>query len=484
VQTAIITSVAQGYASSQLTISTTPVGKNPNELEIFSCTELPADENAYPLVAVELQNSTGFVCTLPSDTSVSVGSSNPAVGLINSQLTIPAYQSYAVATLNTTYTAGSTTITAVSTNLLRSQQTITTTGFTPSNLAVFCVPSVLPSDNATYGAIRVQLQDSQGRPAKAPSGDVIVNLFSSTPTVGSVSPTLTIPFGQTQATGTVSVTNSPGTTSITAQASSYITGQASLTTYLIDFLPLQVTLKPDTQTVDNGQQMNITAYITADGTAVTGATVQFTSDNGGTFTTVAQEASGYYSTVFTAPSFTTPTNCTVTATASKTGYGTSQATTQITVKPPSSTNSAGSQNGSSASNGNVTIQFCIEDSNGKPLAGAKVSSTRQPDGENALSGVTNSTGCLAFQSVPAGNYTFVVKKNGYVSTFDSFSLRGQPLTLTFSLLKNSSGSKGGISLTTILIALVIVFVIAIVIVLLIARSRSSEPSVTVPSLDY
>jgi hypothetical protein len=485
VQTAIITSVAQGYTSSQLTIATTPVGENPNALRIFSCPELPADENAYPLVAVELQNSTGFVSTLPSDTSVSIGSSNPTVGQINSQLTIPAYQSYAVATLNTTYTAGSTTITAVATNLLRSQQTITTTGFTPSKLAVFCVPSALPSDNATYSAIQVQLQDSQGRPAKAPSGDVIVNLFSSTPTVGTVSSTLTIPFGQTQATGTISVTNSPGTTSITAQASSYMTGEASLTTYVIDFLPLRVTLKPDTQTVGNGQQLNITAYITANGAAITGATVQFTSDNGGTFTTVTQEANGYYSTVFTAPSFTTPANCTITATASETGYGASQATTQITVKPPSSsTNSTGSQNGNSASNGNATIQFRVEDGNGNPLSGAKVSSTKQPAGVNALSGVTNSTGYVTFQKVPAGIYTFSVKKSGYDLTFDSLSLKGQPVTLTLSLLKNSSGSKGGISLTLILIASVVVVVIVIVIVVLIARSRSSEDSVTVPSLDY
>lgn len=484
VQAAIITSVAQGYASSQLTITTTPVGKNPSSLEIFSCPELPADENAYPLVAVELQNSTGFVSTLPSDTSVSVGSSNPTVGQINSQLTIPADQSYAVATLNTTYIAGSTTITAVATNLLRSQQTITTTGFTPSKLAVFCVPSALPSDNATYSAIQVQLEDSDGRPAKAPSGDVIVNLFSSTPTVGSVSSNLTIPFGQTQATGTIRVTNSPGTTSITAQASSYTMGQASLTTYLIDFLPLQVTLKPANQTVGNGQQLNITAYITANGAAITGATVQFTSDNGGTFTTVTQKVNGYYNTVFTAPSFTTPTNCTITATASETGYGTSQATTQITVQPPSSsTSSTGSQNGNSASSGNATIQFLIEDSNGKPVSGAEVSSTSQPTGENTLLASTNSTGYVTFQNAPAGSYSFVVKKNGYDSTFDSVSLKGQPLTLTLSLSKNSSGSKGGIPLTTILIALVIV-IIAIVIVVLIVGSRNSEPSETSLSSNY
>ena len=52
--------------------------------------------------------------------------------------------------------------------------------------------------------------------------------------MGIVSSTLTIPFGKTQASGNLSVTNSPGTTSITAQTSGYTTGQTAITTYLID----------------------------------------------------------------------------------------------------------------------------------------------------------------------------------------------------------------------------------------------------------
>lgn len=473
IQTAIITSLAQGYASAKLTITTTPVASNPNQLKIFSCAELPADNSAFPLVAVELQNSTGFVSTLSSNTSVTLASLSPTIGQIDSFLNIPADQAYAVATLDTTYLAGSTTITGAATNLLTSQQTITTTGFTPSKLAVFCVPSVLPSDNSTYSAIQVQLQDSEGRPALAPSGDVTVDLFSSTPQVGTVCSTLTIPFGQTQATGTISVTNSPGTTSITAQASSYITGEGSLTTYLIDFLPLQITLQTESQTVVNGQPTNITAYITANGVAVTGATVQFTSDNGGTFTKATQQGDGY-TTIFTTPSFTTPTNCTITATASETGYETSQATTQITIGPPtSSTNSTTTQNGDATSNGNSTIRFLVEDSNGSPLSGVEVASTSQPAGESALSGVTNSTGYVVFQNAPAGSYSFSIKKKGYDSTFDSANLAGKPLALTLTLLADSSGSKGGSSLSIILIAVVVV-VVAVVVVVLWVKRRSSE----------
>ena len=391
VQTAIVTSVAQGYKSEQLTITTTPVSTNPTQVKIFpGPTNVPADENSYPQIALELQNATGFVSVNPSDTVITVGSTDPTIGQINSQTTIPAGQTYSVETLSTTYKAGTTTITAIGTDLSRSQQAVTTIGFTPSKLAVFCVPSMLPSDNATYSTIMVQLQDSQGRPAKDPTADVSVNLFSSQPTVGSVTSTLIIPFGQTQAAGTVSVTNSPGSTSITAQASSYTTGQATMTTYFIDFLPLQIKLTPDSQTLNNGAETNITAYITANGAAITGAAVQFASDSGGTFTTTKEVGNGYYNTIFTAASFTKTTTCTITATALKTGYLNSQTTTQITIQPANTTTTSNSttsptatsnptQNSNSNSNGPTTIQFRFKDSQGNALSGVSVSSTIQPE---------------------------------------------------------------------------------------------------------
>ncbi len=488
--TAIITSVAQGYTSQQLTITTTPFATTlPNQVKIFAGpTQVPADENSYPQVAVELLNGTNFVSELPYDTVVSIASSDPTVGQIDSQITIPAYQSYAVATLNTTYKAGTITITAVATNMLRSQQTITTKGFTPSKLAVFCVPSMLPTDNATYTAIQVQLQDSQGNPAKDPTSDVSVNLFSSQPTIGTVTPTLTIPFGQSQATGTVTVTNSPGTTTITAQASSYTTGQATMTTYIIDFMPLQITLTPDASTLNNGQQTNITAYIAANNVAVAGATIHFTSDNGGTFTTPKDQGNGYYTTVFTATSYTKTTTCTITAAASKTGYASSQATTQITVQPPASTstsNSASSttttssstQSVNSTSKAALTIQLHTLDSHGDPLVDVNVNSTVQPNGAKALAGTTNSTGYILFKGVTAGNYTFSIVKAGYYQTSQRINLKDKPvaMTLTLSSSAGSASSKGGSSLPTILIAAVAVVVAVVAVVLIVKRRGSRAP---------
>ncbi len=491
VQSAIVTTVAQGYASQQLTITTTPVASNPSLIKIFvGPSQVPADKNSCPQIAIELQNATGFPSIFPSNTTVSIASSDPTIGQIDSQIIIPANQTYGIATLNTTYKAGTITITAVATNLLRGQQSITTTGFTPSKLAVYCAPSSLPSDRATYQSIQVQLQDSQGRPAKDPQADVIVNLFSSQPTVGTVISTLTIPFGQTQATGNIAVTNTAGSTTITAQASSYTTGQGTATTYLIDFSPTQISATATPSSINNGQKTNVSVYLIADNAPVTGATVQFTSDNGGTFTSTTDQGNGSYATTFTAPSFTIATTCTITATAIKTGYVTSQATTQVTVQPPSAatptpipTATPTPQLSETPTTGTVpdptftssigTIQMRIGDSEGNPLINATVSTT-QPSGE-VLSDITNSTGYVTFTNVSAGNYTFHITKDGYEQLDTRINFEGQQVKAELALSIESAAPANSILLPIIVVVVVVVVVVLVVILLLKRRGPKMAP---------
>ena len=391
---------------------------------------------------------------------------------INSQITIPQSQPYAVATFNSTYKPGTATITAAATNLLISQQTITTNGFTPSKLAVFCVPSTLPSDNATYQAIQVQLQDSQGRPAKNPTGDVIINLFSSQPTVGIVSSTLTIPFGQTQTTGSFTVTNAPGTTSITAQASGYTTGQASVTTYLIDFTPLQITLTPTPANVGNGNNATIGAYVTGNGVPVTGAKITFTSNNGGTFTPTTEQGNGYYNTTFTALSFSKTTTCTITASGSKTGYLSAQGTTQITVTPAITATPTPTSTPTPTINAG-TITLLIEDNTGNKLSNTIVSSTTQPTGMPTLSEITNATGYVTFQNATAGLYTFKIIKEGYLQMNQTINYTAQPL-LTITLYKsNAKSNNSGTPLITLTVVIIVIVIAAIGSLYLIRRKRSA-----------
>ncbi len=490
IQSAVITTVAQGYASQQLTLTTTPVAANPSMIKIFvGPSQVPADDNSCPQISIELQNVTGCTSVFPTDTFVSIASSDPTVGQVDSQIIIRAGQTYGLATLNTTYKPGMTTITAVATNLTRGQQTLTTTGFVPSKLAVYCAPSALPSDKGTYQSVEVQLQDSQGRPAKDPQATVNLNLFSSQPTVGTVSSTITIPFGQTQATGTITVTNTAGSTVITAQASSYTTGQGTVATYTIDFAPTQISATVASPTINNGQKTNVTVNLTADGVAVSGATIQFASDNSGTFTATTDRGDGYYQTTFTAPSFTKATTCTITATASKTGYLTSQAITQVTVQPPptdtttptATPNPASNANSTQSTDLNVTstssdagnIIILIKDSNGNPLANVTVSSTTQPSGIETLSGITNETGYVTFTNVTLGQYAFSVTKDGYKQTGTSMTFKGEPVNATLTLSEKVATANNS-SLILPIIIVVIVVIIVVVIALLMLKKRKSN----------
>jgi hypothetical protein len=208
---------------------------NAAKLKIFvGPPKIPADNSSYRQIAVQLQNASGYAAEKQStDILVNVASNDSSICRVD-QIIIPQGQTYAVATLNTTFKSGLANITAVANDFPLTNQSISTFGFIPSKLAVYCIPPGFPSDGETYQTIQVQLQDVQGRPAKATTADVSVKLYSSQPNVGVVSSLLTIPFGKTQATGNLTSTYLPGNTSITAQASGYTTGQATFATYLID----------------------------------------------------------------------------------------------------------------------------------------------------------------------------------------------------------------------------------------------------------
>lgn len=460
---AVITPVSSGYVSKQATITTKNITDSPRLLKIFTGSpKVSADKNPYNHLAIELQDLSGNVATASSDIIVTLSSSDQTIGTTGTQITIPQSKTYALATLTTTYKAGTTTITAAATNLTAAQQTISTIGFTPSKLAVYGVPLSLPADNQAYEILQVQLQDSQGRPAKDPVGDVTVNLFSDEPTVGEVSSTITIPFGETHATGVFTVTNSPGDSTVTAQASSYTTGQAKITTYTIDFSTLDVTLTAP-EGMLNGNKTELTAYVSVEGNPVTGATVKFTSNNGGKFTTPQEDESGVYKTTFTAPSFTKITTCTITMNASKTGFIGSQATAQIAVGPTLATNST--------SNSTGTLQLRIQDSNGNYLSDAIITSTTQPQGMKALVGITNETGCVSFRNAVMGSYAFNITKEGYEAMNQTITFKGNPSPLTLVLFGNAQGDN---TLLLIIVAVVIVVVIVVISIVLIKRRRADN----------
>ena len=252
IENATVTAMSQGYSSNQVTITTTPVAMNPTKIKIFTGpSKVLADQNSYRQIAVQLQNSSGFAAKAPQDTIVNIASSDSSVGQIDS-VEILSGQNFALATLTTTYKAGTVNITAAANNFPLTYQTISTSGFIASKLAIYCLPPSLPSDGNTYQTIQVQLQDTLGRPAKSTGAEANIKLFSSQPLVATVSSMLTIPIGKSTVLGSLTLTYSPGNTTITAQASGYTTGQTTLSTYLIDSYTLSASAGLNGSITPNG----------------------------------------------------------------------------------------------------------------------------------------------------------------------------------------------------------------------------------------
>jgi hypothetical protein len=465
---AVVTAIASDYGATSTTITTLPqIITDSGKLVISTGpTKVLADNTAYKQIAVQIMDD-NTLGSASSDLIITIASADESIGKTETQITIPTSKTYALATLSSTYKAGTTKITAAATNFEAASQTITTTGYTASKLSVYCAPSTLPSDRTAYQAIQVQLQDAQGRPAKAPV-DLIVNLFSSQPTIAAVNPKVTIPFGKTCITGTLTVTNSPGEAAVTAQASGYTTGQATLTTYNIDFSKLAISLTANPQSVFNANKTEITAYITAENNPITGAILQFTSNSNGTFTEVQEDQAGYYKTTFTAPSFAKTTTCTITANCSKTGFLSSLGTAQITVVLPPTTATNVNSTGSSVSSNN--LQLRIKDSSGNYISDVMVCSINQTAGTKILSGTTNETGYVTFKNVAAGSYTFEITKIGYKELEQTVQFNDKTRALVMMLSAEPQSDN------TLLIigAVVIVVVIVVIGIVLVKRRKPSK----------
>jgi hypothetical protein len=467
VGSAVVTAVASGYTSKQTTIKTQSVAANPTTLKVYVAPpKVPADKNTYQQIVVQLQNSAGNIAQASGSVTVTMASSNIEVGAVQPLVTIPQSETYVTTTFATEYKAGTTTVTAVATDLSSDQETVTTVGPVPSKLAVYCSPSSLPSDNRTYNVIRVQLQDSQGKPAKDPASGVTVFLFSSEPTVGTVDASLTIPFGETQATGKFYAQNAPGSTSITAQASDYTSGQAQITTYFIDLSSLIVTVTADPAAVMSGKQSEITAHVMYDSVnPASGAAVKFVSDNGGSFSAVKDKGDGYYTALFTAPNLAKTTNCTITATASKSGYVTSQGNMQLTVQTTASTG---------------TLQICVEDDESDPVENAVVTSTSQPIGMGTIAGTTNATGHVTFADAQYGTYTLKIIKTGYLVTNQTINFTGQTTVPTMFISKDPSSTPDSSPLLLYIAIIIVIVAVSIVVVVVVIRKRRKIPITKLP----
>ena len=165
----------------------------PAKLKIYIApTKVPADNRPYEVIFVQLQDAKNNLARAPESITIYLSSSQTDVGSVDSTITIQQGETYAKAKFYSTYTPGTTTITATAPGFATVQAFITTVGPVPSKLAVYGLPPTLPADQRSHEAIVVQLQDASGVPARAPLGGLVVTLTSSNITVGTVASSVTI----------------------------------------------------------------------------------------------------------------------------------------------------------------------------------------------------------------------------------------------------------------------------------------------------
>ncbi|MFQ6135435.1 MAG: hypothetical protein ACE5KU_06465, partial [Nitrososphaerales archaeon] len=148
---------------------------------------VPADGSEYPIVVIQIQNSTGFPTPAPLDTNIVLSSSKREVGDVERTITIPKGTSYSIAKFRPTTTPGTTTITAAATGFTIGVSEVVTIdpSSSPMKLVVELGPKQLLPELGAKGTVVVQLQDANGVLARA-SDDILVALSSSHPSIATV----------------------------------------------------------------------------------------------------------------------------------------------------------------------------------------------------------------------------------------------------------------------------------------------------------
>lgn len=228
-----ITASAQGLKPVSISVTTAAVGRAATQLGLYLApSSITAEVGLTSLIIVRLESSDGFPVNALSNITVSLFSSNPDVGSLDNEVAIPAGESQVTTTFYATYTPGSTKITARAEGYTSAEATMTTVGNTPSKISAYIMPNAVNIYDG-YAWIVVQLQDSSGNPAKAPS-DINVAFTSNKLNVTYPEGSAVIRRGESQTESKLILTYTAGTATITAVAEGYPSATATVTSYPIN----------------------------------------------------------------------------------------------------------------------------------------------------------------------------------------------------------------------------------------------------------
>lgn len=248
-----ITAVATGFEPGAAEVSTIDPSSSPMKLvvELAPKQVLPELESKGTVI-VQLQDANGLLARALDDIVISLSSSNPAVATVDSSILIKSGESYSNASFYTTFTPGTTSITATSSGYTTDSELLTVQGPIPVKLAVYAAPPEIPERTGAETTISVQLQDVNGVPVRSPI-DVQVTLTTSNSDVGSIlDSTIIIEKGKTYAVTQFKGLES-GDVEITASAQKYSAGFSTVSVIrpgLANMGSLSIYLSPNLVTPD------------------------------------------------------------------------------------------------------------------------------------------------------------------------------------------------------------------------------------------
>jgi hypothetical protein len=283
--TATISAFSPGYASGQGQISLVNPGSAPYQIYIrglFQTTNkkptiLPADGGLYAALEVSLIDNLGVpVAAPPGGVSVQLSSSKNTIVGANGTVVIPGGQSWTVTDLQTGIQQGSTNITAFSQGYIGSSAQVSAVIPAPSRLALYVDPNVKISLGNSEPLMVVQLQDSNGIPARAKAEtSVLVTAANASVVQGSL--TLNLSKGE-DFVSTFLKTNETGSTVLTASSSGLVTAR-DIPVSVIPF-PLVITLKPAASFILLNQSDSVTLTLQFLGVPRAGTNVTWYSTGG------------------------------------------------------------------------------------------------------------------------------------------------------------------------------------------------------------
>jgi hypothetical protein len=224
-------------------------------------TTLPANSRIFPALVVSLMDGNNQPTLSLSNVVVYLSSSNQSIAGVPSVVTLQAGRTFLQGNVNTTMSAGQTTLAAASSGFSSNSVTLRTVKpvVGPASLNLYASPTrsaqALVGDD---GVFAVQLVNTNGRAATSGKDtDLVITSSNSSLISGPIS--VTIPAGANLAYGTVKA-RVAGTTTLTALAPQLATGEATFTVAPV-LRTFTVTVTPSLVHVGDTASVVVSAHV-------------------------------------------------------------------------------------------------------------------------------------------------------------------------------------------------------------------------------